>query len=183
MFAVRTGQPHRTLLGHTAPVTCLQFDELHIVSGSLDKSIRVRLVMVRVLRACCDPFIAVCEQIWDVRTGGIFETLKYDHAVTALQFDTRKIVAATGENGVKVRFFPRYGNPDAFPILACRGLGRRWNECLPFVLVLSQIYNRTSMQHSTLMTNGHTRPVERLRYMDRYMVSGGRDSIVKIWAL
>nr|VWP02563.1 Probable 3-ketoacyl-CoA thiolase (EC [Ganoderma boninense] len=121
---VRTGQPHRTLLGHTAPVTCLQFDELHIVSGSLDKSIR----------------------IWDVRTGGIFETLKYDHAVTALQFDTRKIVAATGENGVK-------------------------------------IYNRTSMQQSTLLTNGHTRPVERLRYMDRYMVSGGRDSIVKIWAL
>ncbi|KAI1797515.1 WD40 repeat-like protein [Ganoderma leucocontextum] len=124
MWDMRTGQPHRTLLGHTAPVTCLQFDELHIVSGSLDKSIR----------------------IWDVRTGGIFETLKYDHAVTALQFDTRKIVAATGENGVK-------------------------------------IYNRTSMQHSTLMTNGHTRPVERLRYMDRYMVSGGRDSIVKIWAL
>ena len=38
-----------------------------------------------------------------MRTGGIFETLKYDHAVTALQFDTRKIVAATGENGVKVR--------------------------------------------------------------------------------
>lgn len=41
-------------------------------------------------------------QIWDLRTGGIFETLKYDHAVSALQFDTRKIVAATGENGVKV---------------------------------------------------------------------------------
>ncbi|KAI0823146.1 WD40 repeat-like protein [Trametes gibbosa] len=124
MWDMRTGQPHRTLLGHTAPVTCLQFDELHIVTGSLDKSIR----------------------IWDVRTGGIFETLKYDHAVTALQFDTRKIVAATGENGVK-------------------------------------IYNRTSMQQSTLLTNGHTRPVERLRYMDRYMVSGGRDAVVKIWAL
>lgn len=39
------------------------------------------------------------------------------------------------------------------------------------------------MQQSTLLTNGHTRPVERLRYMDRYMVSGGRDSVVKIWAL
>ncbi|KAL1952286.1 hypothetical protein VTO73DRAFT_1435 [Trametes versicolor] len=124
MWDMRTGQPHRTLHGHTGPVTCLQFDELHIVTGSLDKSIR----------------------IWDMRTGGIFETLKYDHAVTALQFDTRKIVAATGENGVK-------------------------------------IYNRTSMQQSTLLTNGHTRPVERLRYMDRYMVSGGRDSVVKIWAL
>lgn len=39
---VRTGQAHRTLLGHTAPVTCLQFDENHIISGSLDKSLRVR---------------------------------------------------------------------------------------------------------------------------------------------
>lgn len=41
-------------------------------------------------------------KIWDLRTGGIFETIQYDHAVTGLQFDTRKIVAATGENGVKV---------------------------------------------------------------------------------
>jgi division protein 1 len=43
-------------------------------------------------------------KIWDVRTGGTFETLKYDHAVTALQFDTRKVIAATGENSVKVNF-------------------------------------------------------------------------------
>jgi division protein 1 len=42
-------------------------------------------------------------QIWDLRTGGIFETIKYDHAVTALQFDSRKIISAAGENGVKVR--------------------------------------------------------------------------------
>ncbi|KAI9572587.1 WD40-repeat-containing domain protein [Boletus coccyginus] len=124
MWDMRTGQAHRTLLGHTGPVTCLQFDEIHIVSGSLDKSIR----------------------IWDVRSGRVFETVQYDHGVTALQFDTRKIIAATGENGVK-------------------------------------IYNRTTMQHSTLRTNGHTRPVDRLRYMDRYLASGGRDSTVKIWTL
>lgn len=124
MWDMRTGQAHRTLMGHTSPVTCLQFDEMHIASGSLDKSIR----------------------IWDVRTGGTSETLKYDHAVTALQFDTRKVIAATGENGVK-------------------------------------IYNRTSMQHSSLSTNGHTQPVERIRYMDRYLVSGGRDAAVKIWTL
>ncbi|KAJ3754053.1 WD40-repeat-containing domain protein [Lentinula raphanica] len=124
MWDMRTGQAHRTLAGHSAPVTCLQFDEIHIASGSLDKTIR----------------------IWDVRTGGVYETLRYDHAVTALQFDSRKVIAATGENGVK-------------------------------------IYNRTSMQHSTLLTNGHTSPVERLRYMDRYMVTGGRDSTVKVWSL
>ncbi|KAG6918673.1 hypothetical protein DXG01_012490 [Tephrocybe rancida] len=124
MWDMRTGQAHRTLLGHTAPVSCLQFDEIHIASGSLDNTIR----------------------IWDLRTGGIFETINFDHAVTGLQFDTRKIIAATGENGVKV-------------------------------------YNRTSMQQSTLLTNGHTKPVERLRYMDRYLVTGGCDATLKIWSL
>ena len=46
-----------------------------------------------------------------------------------------------------------------------------------------EVYNRTSMQHARLLTNGHTRPAERLRYMDKYLVSGGRDATVKIWAL
>ncbi|KDR85253.1 hypothetical protein GALMADRAFT_218338 [Galerina marginata CBS 339.88] len=124
MWDMRTGQAHRTLLGHTGPVTCLQFDEIHIASGSLDKTLRV----------------------WDLRTGGIFETIHFDHAITSLQFDSRKIVAATGENGVK-------------------------------------IYNRTSTQQSTLLTNGHIKPVEKLRYMDRYLVSGGRDAKLKIWSL
>lgn len=49
MWDMRTGQAHRTLTGHTAPVTCIQFDEHNIVSGSLDKTIRVSG-----RRACCD---------------------------------------------------------------------------------------------------------------------------------
>lgn len=39
--SVRTGQSHRTLLGHTGPITCLQFDEIQIASGSLDKTLKV----------------------------------------------------------------------------------------------------------------------------------------------
>ena len=46
MWDMRTGQAHRTLLGHTGPVACLQFDEIHVVSGSLDKSVRVRPLFV-----------------------------------------------------------------------------------------------------------------------------------------
>ncbi|GAA5986014.1 hypothetical protein JCM10908_006371 [Rhodotorula pacifica] len=124
MWDMRTGQAHRTLVGHTGPVTCLQFDEYHLVSGSLDRTIR----------------------IWDLRTGAIADTLRYDHAVTSLQFDSRKVVAAAGENSVKV-------------------------------------YNRTTMEHSALQLNGHTAPAEKLRFMDRYLASGGRDATVKIWAL
>ncbi|CAD6936914.1 unnamed protein product [Tilletia laevis] len=124
MWDMRTGQAHRTLLGHTAPVTCLQFDETHIISGSLDKSIR----------------------IWDLRMGTISDMIKYDYPVSALQFDTRKIVVAAGENALR-------------------------------------IFNRTTMQQTPLLTNGHLAPAERLRYMDRYAVSGGKDSVIKVWTL
>lgn len=35
--------------------------------------------------------------------GNIVDTLKYEFPVTALQFDSRKVIACTGENGVEVR--------------------------------------------------------------------------------
>ncbi|EJT99123.1 WD40 repeat-like protein [Dacryopinax primogenitus] len=124
LWDMRTGQPHRTLLGHTAPVTCVQFDELNILSGGLDKTVR----------------------IWDLRMGNTVDIISFDGPVTSLQFDSRKVVACAGENGVK-------------------------------------IWNRTSRQMSTLSINGHTLPATKIRYIDRYMVSGGADGVVKTWAL
>lgn len=121
------------------------------MSGSLDKSIR----------------------IWDLRTGSISDTIKYDFPITALQFDNRKIVSAAGENGVKVRkrvFSVRGSNVRADDVPA---LARR-----PF-----QVYNRTTLEHSTLSINGHTAPVEKLRFMDKYLATGSRDCTVKLWAL
>jgi len=76
----------------------------------------------------------------------VCDTLSYANPVTALQFDSRKIVAAVG---------------------ACA----------------LDVYNRTSEKHSALATNGHTAPAERVRYMDRYALSGGRDSCIKVWSL
>lgn len=40
-YSVRTGQSHRTLMGHTSTINVLQFDETHVVTGSGDKTIRV----------------------------------------------------------------------------------------------------------------------------------------------
>lgn len=42
LWDLRSGQVHRSLVGHTGSVTCLQFDDVHLVTGSLDRSIRVR---------------------------------------------------------------------------------------------------------------------------------------------
>ncbi|KAI0403734.1 mitochondrial division protein [Xylaria palmicola] len=80
LWDLRSGQVHRSLVGHTGPVTCLQFDDVHIVTGSLDRSIR----------------------IWDLRTGSIFDAYAYDNPVTSMMFDGRRIVSAAGEDVVKV---------------------------------------------------------------------------------
>lgn len=41
LWDLRSGQVHRSLVGHTAAVTCLQFDDVHLVTGSADRSVRV----------------------------------------------------------------------------------------------------------------------------------------------
>jgi len=45
LWDLRSGQVHRSLVGHTGPVTCLQFDDVHLVTGSLDRSIRVSILL------------------------------------------------------------------------------------------------------------------------------------------
>lgn len=41
--------------------------------------------------------------------GAVAEVLKYDYPVTAVQFDSRKIIACTGENGIDVSLPFRLG--------------------------------------------------------------------------
>jgi division protein 1 len=153
MRTVRTGQAHRTLVGHTAPVTCLQFDENHVVTGSLDKTVRVSWFLY--IPGSDGQLI---RQIWDIRQGAVAETHRYEYPVTALQFDSRKVVACTGENGVEVSLRIR-------------------DE------LIAKVYNRTTHAHTRLVVNGHAKPAEKLRFIDRYLVSGGRDGCAKVWSM
>ena len=41
-------------------------------------------------------------QIWDLRTGAIFDAFGYDSPITSMTFDLRHIVSAAGESVVKV---------------------------------------------------------------------------------
>jgi len=43
LWDLRTGSVSRSLVGHTGPVTALQFDDVHLVTGSADRSVRVCL--------------------------------------------------------------------------------------------------------------------------------------------
>ena len=45
------------------------------------------------------------------------------------------------------------------------------------------VYNRTTLLQTELSANGHQGPVNRLRFMDRYLATGGDDGMVKVWSL
>jgi division protein 1 len=47
LWDLRSGQVHRSLVGHTGPVSALQFDDVHLVTASLDRSIRVSHHVIR----------------------------------------------------------------------------------------------------------------------------------------
>jgi division protein 1 len=44
LWDLRSGQVSRSLVGHTGPVTCLQFDDSLLVTGSADRSVRVSFI-------------------------------------------------------------------------------------------------------------------------------------------
>lgn len=131
LWDLRSGQVHRSLVGHTGPVTALQFDDVHLVTSSMDRSIR----------------------IWDLRTGSIHDAYAYDNPISSMMFDSRRIVAAAGEDVVKV-----YDKTD----------GRHWN-CGPGVGV-------DDSDETVLST------IERVRIKDGYMVEGRKNGTIGVWS-
>lgn len=81
MWDTRSGQCCRQLAGHAASITCIQFDEYSLISGSLDESVRM----------------------WDLRTGTCQKTFNTRAPVNSLSFtgDTL-VVALEGQNDVQV---------------------------------------------------------------------------------
>ena len=60
LWDLRSGQVHRSLVGHTGPVTSLQFDERVLVTGSADRSIRVRMPHLPFLYFVALPMLLSC---------------------------------------------------------------------------------------------------------------------------
>ncbi|KAI0063225.1 WD40 repeat-like protein [Artomyces pyxidatus] len=145
-------------------VGAVQFWGYALVSGSGDGAVRM----------------------WDMRTGQAHRTLLgHTGPVTCVQFDEIHIVSGSLDKSVRIWDLRTGGMFET--VKYDHAVTSLQFDSRKIVSAAGEngvkIYNRTSMQHSTLSTNGHTRPIEKLRYMDRYLVSGGRDSTVKIWAL
>ena len=78
----------RTLCGHQDAVTCLQFDAMRIISGSLDCNLK----------------------FWDIHTGDCVNTIDWKAAeghtgvVRCLQADNWRLVSAADDKTIKVNF-------------------------------------------------------------------------------
>lgn len=151
LWDLRSGQVHRSLVGHTGPVTCLQFDDVHLVTGSLDRSIRVSHASHHFSTEYIKTTTNLHLQIWDLRTGSIHDAYAYDNPITSMMFDSRRIVAAAGEPVAKV-----YDKTD----------GRHW-DCGAGVTAEEEGRNPAT--------------VERVRVKDGYLTEGRKDGVVGIW--
>lgn len=92
------------------------------------------------------------EQIWDLRTGAIYDAYAYDNPITSMMFDSRRIVSSAGESVAKV-----YDKTE----------GRHW-DCGAGVNAEEDGSNPSV--------------VEKVRIKDGYMLEGRRDGIVGIWS-
>lgn len=90
-------------------------------------------------------------QIWDLRTGSIYDAYAYDNPVTSMMFDARRIVSAAGEDVVKV-----YDKVE----------GRQW-DCGAGIVGADEGKNPAI--------------VERVRVRDGYLVEGRQDGMVGVW--
>jgi division protein 1 len=131
LWDLRSGQVHRSLVGHTGPVTALQFDDVHLVTTSLDRSVR----------------------IWDLRTGSIYDAYAYDHPITSMTFDARRIVCAASEDVVKV-----YDKAESVQWDCGAGTSASEDDDKPGPSI-----------------------VERVRVRDGYLVEGRQDGRIGVW--
>ena len=128
-----------------------------------------------------------CVRLWDTRTGQAVRSLiGHTQAISALQFDATTLVSGSADRTVRV-WDLRVGKTMETlryegPVTDLQFDSRR-------ILVANKgshavaVYNRTTLLQTELSANGHQGPVNKLRFMDRYLATGGDDGLVKVWSL
>lgn len=106
------------------------------------------------LPVCCSKLTEFV-QIWDLRTGSIYDAFAFKNPITSMMFDSRRIVSAAGDSVVKV-----YDKTD----------GTHW-DC-----GAGADEAEDSDARNALST------VDRVRIKDGYMIEGRRDGIVGVWS-
>ncbi|EPY53454.1 CCR4-Not complex subunit Caf4/Mdv1 [Schizosaccharomyces cryophilus OY26] len=80
IWDLRVGLPVRSFLGHTAPVSTLQFDSNYLYSGSFDNSVR----------------------IWDLRSGSPLDIIPMEKRVSSLKVCEGRLAVAAEDPNIRI---------------------------------------------------------------------------------
>ncbi|KAH9819208.1 WD40-repeat-containing domain protein [Melampsora americana] len=128
-----------------------------------------------------------CVRMWDMRTGQAHRTLVgHTGPIRCLQFDEMHLMSGSVDKTIKVWDLRtgsisdtiKYSDSitslqfDSRKIISTSGTNHL------------NVYNRTTLEHSKIDEgNGHLDLVEKFRYLDRYLISGGKDGFLKVWSI
>jgi WD40 repeat protein len=151
-----------TLVGHTAWISCLKFDDTRIVSGAGDKTIR----------------------IWDLAQEKLIMTLKAPRGVLCLQFDNDKIVSGYMDNTIVL-----WDIKEGKRINTIKGhTGRVWAVQYDSEKIISgaadrsiKVWDLMTLNCTIAVPSAHADGLSCLQFDDRHVVSGAADSVVKVW--
>jgi len=137
-------------------------------------------------------------QIWDLRTGTIYDAFGYDNPITSMMFDARRIVAAAGEDVVKVydktdgrQWDCGAGASSIASSGSVTGPSRRSSAVVNDMIsaetgmdVGDQLDGEMLEQKISGGGGGVKMPsvVERVRIKDGFMVEGRKDGVVGVWS-
>ncbi|KAF7563951.1 hypothetical protein G7046_g131 [Stylonectria norvegica] len=155
----------RTFKGHENGVTCLQFDDSILATGSYDTTIK----------------------IWNIETGEVIRTLRgHTSAVRCLQFDDSKLISGSFDKTIKIW---NWQTGECLSTLQCHSEGVLSVHFDGLTLASGSIdksvkvFNFNTKQ--TFCLRGHTDWVNHVRIdsPSRVVVSASDDLSVKIWDL
>ncbi|XP_054751158.1 F-box/WD repeat-containing protein 7-like [Lytechinus pictus] len=162
----------RTFEGHTQGISCVQFDDTRIVSGSSDKTIKV----------------------WNIRTNSPWSVqtlVGHSGTVRCLHLEGNRLVSGSTDTTIKVWDLSMQSS---WSSIACRVTMTGHHDMVRCLQVdddkvVSGSYDRTlkvwdiRTGQCRLTLSGHLGAVICLQFDDFKIISGSADKTIKIWSL
>ncbi|KAJ3436769.1 f-box/wd repeat-containing protein pof1 [Anaeramoeba flamelloides] len=150
------------LTGHTAPITCLKFDNETVVSGSSDSTVRV----------------------WDQNTRECKSVIEHTDSIWALDYLDDYLVTGSKDTAVRWWSLPR---EEMLDLLVGHTAPVSCIEYRDSLIVSGsydsavKIWDLRSFDRCAATLNGHRGPISCLQLVDDSILTGSYDSSIKIW--
>ncbi|KAL0488739.1 hypothetical protein AKO1_015826 [Acrasis kona] len=204
VWNVKNQNNHQVLEGHSAAVSVVRCDHSTIISGSMDRSIKLwdretgRCTQtmtgsdghVRTLQFLSYALISGggddgVMRLWDIRSGKYFRTIDaHDKGINTLQFDTEKIVSGGKDGRLRVFELKSGRVMDDLNVGSSVTSLQFYKNKLVFSAsnmfpVLYDLNNKCMIKNFS----GHTDDVCELQFNKKWLITASKDKTMRLWSL